>query len=682
MTDILTWWRGVLAPYIGSALYDQIAASAGATDPLHEIHGTSAGEDIIATGGAEAIFGEGGNDRIYALGGDDFLFGGGGNDLLDGGAGADYMSGGAGDDIYRVDNAGDVVNEETVAGVDDGGTDYVVSTISWTLGARLEKLELSGSADIDGAGNDLNNNVKGNGGANILYGGAGSDIIYGYAGDDVLIAGDGKDYLYGGTGNDIFVLAPEAGAWNKIYDYEAGDRIGIYADQYGLSEGDGLTGGVVDASRFVVGSTATEAYGQFLFTGSALLWDPDGTGAQGKMTLTLFSGSPTLTASDIVAYGGNASVSVAAVSGGPATETDHAAFFALRLTEALDHDVIVTVSTVDGSATGDQDFMALNAQEVLIKAGSTTAYAPIALLDDRYDEGTESFSLHIDGARRADTGAAVAVGTSSASQSIQDEGPAVVGNVFTQSWGTTDPSGIVYDPTTNTMLVCDSEAEETPFFRPENLFRVTLDGQFIEKMILPFTNEATGLALDESTNHLFISDDDLFKVFCVDITNPTQVLWEFDTLAVGGGDPEDVAFDPTTGHLFIVNGLQRTIVETDQHGTQVFDTIALPAEIDDPEAIAYNADEQMFYVGGGFSADIWKVDRNGAIVDRITTLEDARAEGTNHRVSVKDVAFAPASDGSGEQTLYVADYGWSHVDDGRMLELDLGDHDDPGWLLS
>ncbi|MGM0583658.1 MAG: Calx-beta domain-containing protein [Pseudomonadota bacterium] len=696
MASILDWWSGVLAPFLDRTPTDGVYGTAATTEgsvetasleneqQLAEIHGTALDDDLIGTGADEALYGHEGDDRLYALGGDDFLYGGDGDDLLDGGEGADFMSGGSGSDIYRVDHAGDVVSEESVPGTDDGGTDYVVSTISWTLGAHFEKLELRGASDIDGAGNGLNNNVKGNDGANILFGGGGSDILYGYAGDDVLIGGDGKDYFFGGPGADTFVLKPEPGAWNKIYDFEDGDRIGVYAGQYGLSEGDGLTGGVLDASRFAAGTAPTAAHGQFLFTGSTLLWDPDGTGAQKSMTLALFGQTVPLSAADIVAYGAGADVSVLAANATPATETDAAAHFALRLSHALDEDAVVTVSTVDGEAAGGADFEALSSQEVLIKAGSTTVYVPVALLDDDFDEGSEDFALRIDGARRAETGEAIAIGTASTSVVIEDEGPAVVGDVFTAAWGSTDPSGIVFDPVTSTLLLTDSEVEEEPFLRADNMFRVTLDGEFVESLSLPYSDEATGLALDEATGRLFVSDDDAYKIFCVDASDPTTVLWEFDTDPLGAFDPEDVAIDASTGNLFICNGDQRTIVEVNQTGTQVFSSILLPEEIADPEAIAFNADEQLFYVGGGFSADIWKVDRTGAIVDVLTVLRDARAPETNHRVNVKDLAFAPASDGSDETSLYVADYGWSHFDDGRLIEIDLGDQKtapEAGWLL-
>src|SRR5262249_25869133 len=197
----------------------------------------------IGTVSREQLYGFGGNDRLYANGGDDQLYGGDGNDLLDGGTGADVMYGGTGDDLYRIDNLADVVSETTVPGVDDGGVDTVESTITYSLGAFLEKLTLKGTAAINGTGNDLANRLAGNDAANVLSGRGGDDLMLGNGGDDILIGGAGKDELWGGAGSDTFVFGrPDATSTDRVKDFAAADHdhLGIYASDYGLSLGHGL----------------------------------------------------------------------------------------------------------------------------------------------------------------------------------------------------------------------------------------------------------------------------------------------------------------------------------------------------------------------------------------------------------------------------------------------------------
>jgi Ca2+-binding RTX toxin-like protein len=225
------------------------------------------GNDILNGGnGQDFLYGGEGNDTLNGGAGDDIgigsLFGGSGNDVLNGGKGIDLMAGGAGNDVYVVDNAGDLLVELPGAGVD-----IVLAPIIYTLGNNLERLTLTGAANIKGTGNSLSNRLTGNNGNNSLDGRAGNDVLIGRAGNDRLSGGLGRDTLIGGSGNDIFrygsVSESRRGAANRdvILDFagngsEIGDRIDL---------------SVLDANLLLPGNQAFIYRGSLPFTGPGQL---------------------------------------------------------------------------------------------------------------------------------------------------------------------------------------------------------------------------------------------------------------------------------------------------------------------------------------------------------------------------------------------------------------------------
>ena len=126
-----------------------------------------------------------GTSHINATGnaGTNVLTGNSGDNVLDGNGGRDYLAGGVGNDTYVVDSTDDTVTESHAS----HGIDTVRVGFSYTLGAHLENLVLTGYDAINGTGNELANAITGNGNHNVLDGRGGVDVLNGGAGNDTYI---------------------------------------------------------------------------------------------------------------------------------------------------------------------------------------------------------------------------------------------------------------------------------------------------------------------------------------------------------------------------------------------------------------------------------------------------------------------------------------------------------------
>jgi Ca2+-binding RTX toxin-like protein len=218
------------------------------------------------------------NDHLYGGDGNDTLSDSYGNNVLDGGAGADQMTGGYGDDTFVVDVAGDVVVEQA-----DSGTDTVQSSITYTLGANLENLTLTGAAAINGTGNTLANVLTGNDAANILVSGTGADTMIGGLGEDTYTVDNVNDVIVENAGEGLdrvnssvsYTLSAEVENLTLTGTTAINGTGNVLAHGLtGNSAANVLTGGAGNDTYIVgTGDTTTEAAGGGIDTvQSAVTW--------------------------------------------------------------------------------------------------------------------------------------------------------------------------------------------------------------------------------------------------------------------------------------------------------------------------------------------------------------------------------------------------------------------------
>ena len=360
----------------------------------------------------------------------------------------------------------------------------------------------------------------------------------------------------------------------------------------------------------------------------------------------------------------------------------------IALRSAPTSDVTITITT-----TGTSDLNIVQTVLTFTAANwQTQQTVALSAINDRRIEGTETFTVTMT-ATSADAtydglSSNVAVGVTDNDELPTVLSPAVVAIHDTTLYtagdassrpGCGDPSGIAYVPGLNQLYIVDSEHDETPYNSQTNLFVTTLDGTHLGSFSMrAFTREPTGIAYNKFNGLLYISDDDARRIFVIDPTNPTVLISSINLAPYGINDAEDPEIDPVTGHIFLLDGSARKLVELTETGAFISAT-TLPSAILDAEALAYDPIRDVFYIGSGATrGTIFQTDREGHILATINLLNTYTHPETGSKPKIKGMELAPSSnpnDGD-RMSLYVCDYGSDQVMDGRVFEVDLY----YGWL--
>ena len=258
-----------------------------------------------------------------------------------------------------------------------------------------------------------------------------------------------------------------------------------------------------------------------------------------------------------------------------------------------------------------------------------------------------------------------------------------------------DPAGIVYMADQQRLMISDSEVDETvagiTLYAGVNLWQLSRDAktQYATGNTLKFSHEPTGLGYDPIGKRLFITDDDLGKVFQVLAGSdnlfgtPDDAVTPFSATAFGDDDAEDVAYDTKTGDLFVSQGVGAEVYRVSPGANGRFDGVAPAGDdqvthfdvgvlgITDGEALGYSPTRDTLFMTDPNSGKIIEFTKDGALLQTI----DVSALGM---VNPADITLAPATNDPTRTDMYVVTRGIDNNDnpnenDGKMYEISAPD---------
>jgi hypothetical protein len=253
-----------------------------------------------------------------------------------------------------------------------------------------------------------------------------------------------------------------------------------------------------------------------------------------------------------------------------------------------------------------------------------------------------------------------------------------------------DPAGIAYMPAQDRLLISDSEVNEMPLFQGSNLFTATRTGSGVGSgNVVSYSGEPADLGIDTANGRLFIADDDKKRVFIVsagsDGTYGTadDTRTSFRTALFGNTDPEGVAYDQATGHVFVSDGDGVEIYRVNPVNGVFGDANDIVTHFDmaqhgagDCEGLGIDpALGRLLCVDPSTPDNIYEVGRDGTLF-RVLSM----AALPTSRAVVADVTMAPSSnpnDSPATMNYWVVD---RHLDngqfpdenDGLLYEMSLG----------
>ncbi len=272
----------------------------------------------------------------------------------------------------------------------------------------------------------------------------------------------------------------------------------------------------------------------------------------------------------------------------------------------------------------------------------------------------------------------------SAQQAAAATKASLVRVTLTSSWPThsPDPMGLTYNPKTRKLLISDSEVDEIPaLWKGKNLFVAKRGGRLLATgTFKKFTHEPEDLAWDGKDQALFVTDDDLDRVFRVGRgkdkklgTRDDVVITVLHTHRFGSFDPEGLAWRGGRKPMLIVSdSTNRRVYKIQRGRDRRFGTRDDIVKSFGTHKYGFTTAEDVavrgkhLFIVSSRQTFILETTLKGGLVKKI----DISGLGIK---SASGIAFAPGTDG-GRSRLYLTASGVdNNVDpnenDGRLFEL-------------
>jgi Ca2+-binding RTX toxin-like protein len=174
--DVLDGGPGFDAADYGDSFLDGVSVDLAAPLGSQAFRGTAQGDFLISI---ENVFASLFSDTLIGDAGPNWLQGRDGDDILDGGAGADILDGGNGIDTLDYSNSSGAVEVDLLIGVGVGGDAQgdILANIENVVGSQFDDRLVGDDGPnqlVGGSGNDI---LDGRGGADVLVGGDGIDTV-------------------------------------------------------------------------------------------------------------------------------------------------------------------------------------------------------------------------------------------------------------------------------------------------------------------------------------------------------------------------------------------------------------------------------------------------------------------------------------------------------------------------